>query len=199
VRTFETRRGLLPVAALLIAGLAAACSGSTPTSSPSTAPSQAPSAAPSVEPSGAPTQEPSAAPSEVPSASPSTASEPFRLDVPLTIATAHTVTARVVDWTGVVSGATSGTPGDGASVPSDEIRIANAGDSALDVTWAGGPCDQVVSVVLDANPSRLTVVQEPCAGDAIAFDRVVRLELTRPVDATTIEGVLQLGGDTPAS
>jgi len=199
VRTFEPRRGLLPVAALLIAGLAAACGSSTATSSPSTAPSQAPSPAPSVAPSSVPSAEPSTVPSEVPSASPSTAAEPFRLDVPLTIATPHTVTARVVDWTGVVNGATSGTPGDGASVPFDEIRIANAGDSALDVTWAGGPCDQIVSVVLDANPSRLTVVQEPCTGDAIAFDRIVHLELARPVDATTIEGVLQLGGDTPAS
>ncbi|MFL5770145.1 MAG: hypothetical protein ACJ765_08690, partial [Chloroflexota bacterium] len=134
-----------------------------------------------------------------PSANPSTAGEPFRLDVPLTIATPDTVTARVVDSTGVVSGARSGTPGDGASVPSDEVRIADAGDSGLDVTWAGGPCDQIVSVVLDANPSRLTIVQEPCRGDAIAFDRIVHLELAGPIDATTIEGGLQLGGDTPAS
>ena len=195
MRTIELRRGVVPVAVLLVAGFAAACGSSTPT----TAPSSAPSAVPTSVPSQAPSEGPSAAPSSAPSWSPSTATEPFRLDVPLTIATAHTVTARVVDWTGVVSGASSGRPGDGASVPFDEIRIANAGDTALDVTWAGGPCDQIVSVVLDANPSRLTVVQEPCTGDAIAFDRVVHLELARPVDATTIEGVLQLGGDTPAS
>lgn len=193
MRTFEPRRGFLPVAALLLAGFAAACAS--PTVTP---PSTAPSPAPSTAPTDAPSAVPSPAPSEAPSASPSTAAAPFRLDVPLRIATPHAVTARVVDWTGVVNGATSGTPGDGASVPFDEIRIANAGDSALEVTWAGGPCDQVVSVVLDANPSRLTVVQEPCKGDAIAFDRIVRLQLDSPVEAASIEGVMQLGGDTPA-
>ena len=191
MRTFVPRRGLLPVAVLLLAGFAAACASPSATTPPSTAPSPAPTDAPSAA--------PSTAPSEAPAASPSTAAEPFRVDVPLTIATPHAVTARVVDWTGVVNGATSGTPGDGASVPFDEIRIANAGDSALEVTWAGGPCDQVVSVVLDGNPSRLTVVQEPCEGDAIAFDRIVRLQLDSPIDATSIEGVMQLGRDTPAS
>ena len=191
MRTFVPRRGLLPVAVLLLAGFAAACASPSATTPPSTAPSPAPTDAPSAA--------PSTAPSEAPAASPSAAAEPFRVDVPLTIATPHAVTARVVDWTGVVNGATSGTPGDGASVAFDEIRIANASDSALEVTWVGGPCDQVVSVVLDANPSRLTVVQEPCEGDAIAFDRIVRLQLDSPIDAASIEGVMQLGGDTPAS
>ena len=195
MRSTEWRRGLLPAAALLVAALAAACGGS----QPSTAPSQEPSTAPSGAPSASPSEALSEAPSEAPSASPSTAGQPFQVDIPLTIATAHSVTARVVDWTGVVTGATSGTPGDGASVPFDQVRITNAGDSALDVTWVGGPCDRSVSVVLDADPSRLTVVQEPCGGDSIGFDRIVRLQLNQAIDASSIEGVLQEGVDTQAS
>ena len=199
MRTFDQRRGFGLAAIFVFAGIAAACTGTAPTTTPSTAPSTAPSTGPSSAPSPEASAAPTDAPSVEPTASPSSASEPFRLDVPLTIATSHTVTARVVDWTGVVSGATSGTPGDGASVPSDQVKITNAGETALDVTWAGGPCNQIVSVVLDANPSRLTVVQQPCQGDAVAFDRIVRLQLNGPVDAASIQGVMQLGGDTPAS
>lgn len=151
-----------------------------------TPPTEAPSAGPSAGPTAAPSEEPSAAPSEA-----------TRFDVPLTIATAHTVTATVIDWTGLVAAATSGTPGDGASVPVDAVQVANDGPTTLVVTWAGGPCDQEVTVVFDASQTLVTVIQEPCEGDAIAFDRIVRLELTEPIDASTVAGVLQPGGDTP--
>jgi len=193
--SIDWRRGSFPAAVLLVMCLAAACTNP----QPSTAPSQQPSTSPSATASAAPSTGPSVAPSEEPAASPSTAGERFQIDIPLTIATAHSVTARVVDWTGVVTGATSGTPRDGASVPYDQVVITNAGDSALDVTWVGGPCDRTVSVVLNANPSTLTVVQEPCGGDAIGFDRIVRLQLDRPIDASSIEAVLQQDVDTQPS
>ena len=172
------------IAAAVFAGaVAAGCRGS---GQPETSP---PTATASVAPSETPSQGASSDPG------PSQSVEANRFEVPLTIATSHAVTARVVDWTGRVTGAASGTPGDGASVPYDEVRIENDGDLALVVTWVGGPCDQTVTMVLD-HPSALTVVQEPCQGDSIGFDRIVRLELREPIAAASIRGVLQPGGDT---
>jgi hypothetical protein len=186
------RWALLPAALLVVGSVAAACGGGAPATS---APSSAPSAAPSVQPSGTPSVEPSASP--LPSAS--TPTEATLFEVPLTIATDHTVRARVADWTGLVTGATSGTPGDGASVPLDEAHVANDGPRTLVVTWAAGPCDATPTVVLDADRSLITVIQEPCEGDAIAFDRIVRLDLREALDAASMRGVLQPGGDTPGS
>ena len=193
MRHFAWWRPALPVVALVAAGLLAGCAGSTATSPvPATA---APSASPPLAPSTEPSVEPSAQPSQEPSAS--EAAEPTRFDVPLTIATAHTVTAEVIDWTGLVKDAGSGTPGDGASVASDELQLTNDGPTTLVLTWTGGPCDATPTIVWDAATATITVVQEPCEGDAIAFDRIVRLELSEPVDAATVRGVLQPGGDTP--
>jgi hypothetical protein len=190
------RRPILSVAVLAAAGLLAGCASST-TPSPSPAPSQpAPSASatpvPTTAPTTTPTPEPTPASTEAPS--PSVPADGIRFDVPLTIATSHTVTAHVVDWTGGLTAATSGTPGDGASVPFDEVVLANDGPSTLVVTWAAGPCDSTPSVVLDG--TTLTVVQVPCEGDAIAFDRIVRLDFATPIDAASLTGVLQPEGDT---
>jgi hypothetical protein len=189
-----------PVAALLTAGLLAGCAGATTSPSPSQVASQpAPQAsstpAPSVEPTAAPTNVPTEAPTLEPG--PSDAVEPTRFEVPLTTATAHTVTAVVIDWTGNVTVATSGTPGDGASVSFDAVQIANDGLTTLVLTWVGGPCDATPAIVWGATTATITVVQEPCQGDAIGFDRIVRLDLAQPVTAASVTGVLQSGGDAP--
>jgi plastocyanin len=157
--------------------------------------SPAPTTEPTTEPSApAPTATPK--PSEPAPSEPAPA-EPTRFDVPLTVATDHTVAAEVIDWTGLVTAATTGTPGDGASVPYDAVEIANESPTTLVVTWVGGPCDRTSTLVFDADRATMTVVQEPCDGDAIGFDRIVRLELAEPIDASSITGVLQAGGDAP--
>jgi plastocyanin len=141
---------------------------------------------------------PASSPSAAPSATASAATGPVRITVPLVIATAHTVTADIVDWTGGLVAATSGTPGDGASVAPDAVVVTQSGPTGLDITWTGGPCDRTVSVVIDPATAAITVVQEPCEGDAIAFDRIVHLEFAEPIDAATWQGILQSGVDTPA-
>ena len=174
------RRAALRVATLLAVGIFAGCGGAATTGSPAPA---SPSPIQSADPSAAP--------------SASISGEGTRFEVPLTIATSHTVTATVIDWTGLVTGATSGTPGDGASVASGAVLLANDGPTTLVVTWAAGPCDSTPTLVVDAGGSTITVVQEPCTGDAIAFDRIVRLSTSQAIDATSITGVLQPGGYTP--
>lgn len=157
------------------------------------------SPAPTSEPSSEASAEPStpAEPSTSPVPSEPAPAEPTRFDVPLTVATDDAVAAEVIDWTGLVTAATSGTPGDGASVPFDAVEIANDGPTTLVITWVGGPCDRTSTIVFDAERATIAVIQEPCEGDAIGFDRIVRLELAEPVDADSITGVLQAGGDAP--
>ena len=104
------------------------------------------------------------------------------------------VSAEVIDWTGRVTGASSGTPGEGASVAYGTVAITNAGPTSLEILWSGGPCDRSVPVVVDG--STITVVQPPCEGDAIAFDRILRLEFADAVDAATFSGILQESVDT---
>lgn len=182
-------------AALAIAAvLVAACSGGSSRPAPSALASLPPA---TLAPSASPTEPASPAPSDAatPAASPSASTEGGRFIVPLTVATPHRVTATVIDQTGFVTGAGSGDPSDGSSVAPDAVRVTNDGPRTLVVTWSAGPCDSTPTVHLAG--SRLTVVQPPCQGDAIAFDRVVRLELAAPLDASTLTGVLQPGGDTP--
>jgi hypothetical protein len=51
------------------------------------------------------------------------------------------------------------------------------------------------TIVFGADRATITVVQEPCDGDAIGFDRIVRLELVEPAAAGSIRAVMQAGGD----
>ncbi len=189
--------GLSMLAVLALAACAGASTGSTP--EPTAQPSA--SAAP-VSPTPAPSESaeaPSEAPSTSPEASPSASAElPIEFAVDLTIATDHDVTAEVVDWTGTLTGATSGTPGDGASIESGTVAIRSIDASTLELTWTGGPCDREIPVVIDAATASITVVQPPCEGDAIAFDRVLVLAFGQPTDAASFTGVLQEAVDTPA-
>ena len=65
--------------------------------------------------------------------------------------------------------------------------------TALLVTWVNGPCDSADTLVLDG--STITVAQKPCVGDAIGFDRIVRLAFDDSIDANLFTGVLQAGVD----
>ncbi len=142
--------------------------------------------------------EPTAGTPATPSASggPTAAPTAGRFSVILDQATDHTVIADVIDWTGVVVAAGSGTPGDGASVPAETAVVRNDDPRTLRLTWSGGPCDATDTVVLDADARTITVVSAPCEGDAVAFDRVLVLHLSNPLDAETIEPRFQAGADT---
>jgi hypothetical protein len=173
---------LLATAAMLIAVLVAACaSAATPRPSPVATPSAAAvSAAPSLSP--APTTAGSAA---------------AGFHVELDQATGNAVTIDVTDASGTLVAATSGTPGDGASVEAYTVAVENDDPSTLRLTWVGGPCDSANSLAVDATGRRFLLVQPECPGDAIATDRVLVLRFSQPIAADGIEAFLQDGLDTP--
>ena len=171
---------LLATAAMLLAVLVAACaSAATPQPSPVATPSAATA---------------SAAPSPAPTTAGSAATG---YHVELDQATGNAVTIDVTDASGTLVAATSGTPGDGASVEAYTVTVENDDPSTLRLTWVGGPCDSANSLAVDATGRQFLLVQPECPGDAIATDRVLVLRFSQPIAADGIEAFLQDGLDTP--
>lgn len=138
---------------------------------------------PSIVPPGpstvpAPTTSP--APSPVPSG-PVT----FSADVPMIVAAGGPLIVRVTDTTGELISARSLQTGDGMSVDPTSIRIeADPTDpNVLVVTWTGSPCETVGLVTVDEVSHLLSIGREACSGDAVGFDRILRLGFTDPVEA----------------
>ncbi len=101
------------------------------------------------------------------------------------------VRVAVIDQTGLLTGLTSGTPGDGASVAVDAPTVVEADTAGLVVTWAAPPCDSEPTVIL--SDSKVLIVQPPCPDptDAVAFDRVLILRTSDTIDAASLEVVIQ--------
>jgi hypothetical protein len=116
--------------------------------------------------------------------------------VVLTVATDDAVTVDVTDASSSLIGATSGTPGDGASVEAYTLAVANVSPTTLRLTWVGGPCDSANLLSIDGERHRVVLVQPECPGDAIATDRVLDLEFATPIKASDVEPFLQDGLDT---
>jgi hypothetical protein len=191
--TFSFSRSSLAAATVpLVILIAAACgtSGtSTEASSPAT-PSDTP--APVVTASPSAPAEGSAPPAEEPGPS----AKPFFVD--LSTSNGATVRLEVDDRTGTVSGASSGVPGDGASVPPEAPTAVNLDETTVRVTWSAMPCETQPALFIYAD--RLLLVQPPCdqPGDSIALDRVVDLHFSTPIDVSKLELTIQEGRDTAA-
>jgi hypothetical protein len=166
-------------ALLTLTALLAACTNYDPRNEPTVAPS-----------TPAPTAAPTQAPTETPAGPIGSA------HVVLAVATANRVTIDVTDASGTLTAATSGTPGDGATVEAYKLVVTNLTPTSLRLTWLGGPCDATNTLAVDAGRRRLLLVQKECPGDAIATDRILDLEFSTPVKATDLEAFLQDGLDT---
>ena len=102
-----------------------------------------------------------------------------------------TVTVDVTDASSSLIGASTGTPGDGASVEAYTLVVTNASPTMLRLTWVGGPCDSANSLSIDATRHQFLLVQPECPGDATVTDRVLNLEFATPIQASDVEAFLQ--------
>ena len=143
-----------------------------------------------------PTAAPSATPTTLPSAADSGGGSPIHIQ--LANATGNDVSIDIIAPAGLVSGATSGTPGDGASVEAYRLAVVNDDPATLRLTWSGGPCDSANTLTVDPVLGRLVLIQPECPGDAVAFDRVLILRFADPVDAGAFTATVQDGIDTAA-
>jgi hypothetical protein len=116
--------------------------------------------------------------------------------VTLDEASSAAVTVEIDDRSGTLTDATTGNPGDGATLEPYVLLVANVDEDTVELTWVGGPCDSTSTLQIDPSASRFLLVQPECPGDAVAFDRSLVLTFSRPIDAAGIETSLQDGLDT---
>ncbi len=145
---------------------------------------------------------PTATPIATPIATPSDGGgDAMPMTVDLENATGADVEVDIVDHTGSVVDAVSGTPGDGASVEPYALVVENVDDRTLRLTWVDFPIDSDLALFIDETTTglRFVLVQpEPTeATDAMAFDRILELTFDAPVSADRVEAILQDGLDTP--
>jgi hypothetical protein len=160
-------------------------------------------------------QERSVVPGPSSSPGPSAATEPsaqasrsatpaaFSSSIPLKLVNGGPLTIRVTDTTGALVDASSLLPREGASVDWSTVQIeADPTDAAaLIVTWTGMSCETPGELHVDEAASRISLFREPCEGDTVAFDRIVRLVFNAPVDAASWTGVVvaePISSDGPA-
>lgn len=153
-------------------------------------------------PSGRPAPAPTATPIATPIPAPSDGGgDAMPMTIDLENATGADIEVDIVDHTGGVIRAVSGTPGDGASVEPYTIVVENVDDRTLRLTWVDFPVDSDLALFIEETSAglRFVLVQpEPTeATDAMAFDRILELTFDGPVAAGQVEAFLQDGLDTP--
>jgi hypothetical protein len=167
-----------------------------PAASPSAAAvTPAPSTRPSRTPSSAPSPTPVPSPAETDGGG-----DAMPTKVELQNATGADVYVDIVDDTGLLVDAASGTPGDGASVEGYTLAVESLGPTTLKLTWIDFPIDNALALYIDRYDGklRLLLVQPEPKGatDAIGFDRELVLTFSEPISAGEVETFLQDGLDT---
>ena len=191
--TIDLRRWPLGLAALTLSAALAACSSAS-------------AGAPDVGQTGGPPPATQAPASDAPATAVPTPSDAGSDAMPITVdlATANDadVSIDIVDRTGTLVSAASGTPGDGTSVAAYDVVVENIDPQRLRLTWSDFPHDNRLSMWIDEvdGKLRMAIVQPPPVGptDAMGLDRVLELTFDHDVQATDVETILQDGIDTPA-
>ena len=102
---------------------------------------------------------------------------------------------------GLLVGAASGTPGDGASVEAYTVNVENLDPTTLRLSWVDFPIDNALALYIDRSEDgyRFVLVQPDPTGttDAMGFDRELVLTFAQPISASQVETFLQGGLDTP--
>ncbi len=134
-----------------------------------------------------------------PIASPSASPTPFAsptgpasagILVELVVAAGQPQTVDVVDESGKLLEATSGSPtGDGQSFPFDDVDVKNIDATTLQLGWAGFPCRTDHDLLVGTDPLVMTLVRPPCEGvtDSIGVDRILTLRFSEPIVAADVD------------
>jgi hypothetical protein len=170
---------VLAVVALLLAAVAIGIGGPKkpalgPAPSPSTSPSEAASPSPSASASGQ-------------------ASEGILVN--LTVQAGQPQTVEVFDSSGKLLNARSGSPaGDGQGFPFDDVQVTNIDATTLQLAWSGYPCKTDHQLLIELDPKVMTLLRPACVGetDTIALDRILILQFSEPIDASTVKIALKL-------
>ena len=103
------------------------------------------------------------------------------------------------DW--LLKAATTGQPGDGATVEPYTVQVENIDARTLRLSWTDYPIDNALSLFVDQAGAglRFVLVQPAPSGpaDAMGEGRILELTFDRDISAAQVESFLQEGLDTP--
>lgn len=173
---------VLAIVALLLAAVALGIGGPKQTA---IVPGPSPSASPSAAASS------SASPSSSPSPS-GQASDGILVN--LTVQAGQPQTVEVFDASGKLLDARSGSPaGDGQGFPFDAVEVTNIDATTLQLAWSGYPCKTDHQLLIELDPKVMTLLRPGCVGetDTIALDRILILQFSEPIDASTVKIALK--------
>jgi len=139
-----------------------------------------------------PNPSPSASPGISPTPSP-TGTAPAGILVNLTVAAGQPQTVDVIDESGTLLEASSGSPTDGQGFPSDSVEVTNIDATTLQLGWAGFPCRTDHELRIGSDGRVMTLVRPPCDGvtDSIGVDRILILRFSEPIVAAEVAITIQ--------
>lgn len=141
--------------------------------------------------------EPSAPPSTPPVVTPPPV-VPIRID--LDILTPHEVWVEIVDHSGRLASARTGTTTASAAVKPGTIEVVNLDARTLQLTWVDRPGDNALTLTIDEPAGQFVLVQpeHDLDGDAIVHDRVLILTFRDAIAADEVEALLHTEAVLPA-
>lgn len=160
---------IILIAGLLVAGTLAAAAvfgrGSTPVPGPSAPPSTPPVVTPPPV---------------------------IALRIDLDTLTPHEVWVEVVDHSGRLASARTGTPTASAAVEPGTIEVVNLDATTLRLTWVDRPGDNALRLAIDESAGQIVLVQpeHDLDGDSILHDRVLILTFRDAIAADKVEALL---------
>ena len=110
----------------------------------------------------------------------------------------HKVSIEIVDRTDSITTAKTGRPGDNPSA--DGLVVKNLDARTLQLTWVDFPIDNQLTLFVNqvGGHLRFQLIQPAPTKptDAVGMDRQLILTFDHPVDASTVEAIIQKGLDT---
>jgi hypothetical protein len=174
--------------------------GSIARPSASTVPSAPPPSAPPIATpvaTAVPTQKPSE-PTPKPTHT-NSPTDPAPIKVDLKTVDRSDVRVDVVDISGILESAVSGSPAEGASA--EGLVVENVDARTLRLTWVDFPIDNIDQLNIewfDGHLKLVLVQPEPrIDSDSVGYDRELVLAFSEPVSAADVEGLVTTGLDTP--
>jgi hypothetical protein len=109
--------------------------------------------------------------------------------VALTVPAGQPQTVQVIDGSGLVDEAMSGTPsGEGQSFPFDSVEVSNLDPTTIQLAWAGFPCRTDHTLTIQPDGQSMSLQRPACVGDTdtIGIDRILVLRFSEPIAAADL-------------
>jgi hypothetical protein len=124
-------------------------------------------------------------------ASPSPSSTSMSFHVELTVPAGQPQTVDVIDGSGLLREATSGTPTgeNGQSFPFESVVVSNLDPTTLQLGWAGYPCETLHTLTIESDGRTMSLKRPDCAGvtDSIGIDRILVLRFSKAVSDADVQ------------